>query len=97
MILVGLALCCSGLFVCQTMTNRAIGHAAGKARAAAVGLYVTFYYTGGFVGSLVPSGLWRWHQWLACAIFIASILAMASVFVLAVWRKVEPPSVIHSA
>ncbi|HEY5957377.1 MAG TPA: MFS transporter, partial [Polyangiaceae bacterium] len=50
-IVLGLTLCSTGVFVCQLVTNRAIGIVANRARASAVGLYVTLYYLGGFVGS----------------------------------------------
>lgn len=86
-VIMGLALCCSGVFICQTITNKSIGIIAGKARALAVGLYVTFYYFGGFVGSVVPSFLWKWRGWPACVIFITLMQFLAIGLVLLFLRK----------
>jgi predicted MFS family arabinose efflux permease len=88
-VIVGVAFCSTGVFVCQVVTNRSIGDAAGKARASAVGLYVTFYYLGGFVGSTVPGFLWNFGGWPGCAVFIASVMACSLIFVLTVWRHRE--------
>jgi MFS family permease len=88
-IITGVAFCSTGVFLCQVVTNGTIGLAAGKARASAVGLYVTFYYFGGFVGATVPGFMWDLGGWPVCAIFIASVLALSLVFVLTVWRRLE--------
>jgi YNFM family putative membrane transporter len=52
-VVAGLALICTGVFVSQSCTNSYIGTAAKHSKALAVGLYVTFYYVGGSVGSSV--------------------------------------------
>ncbi len=90
LVILGLTLCSSGVFVCQIITNRSIGAAAGKSRASAVGLYVAFYYCGGFVGSVVPGFLWELGGWPYCAIFIALVLLVALLFTLCVWKRLEP-------
>jgi MFS family permease len=88
-VIVGVTLCSTGVFVCQVVTNRSIGAAAGKARASAVGLYVTIYYLGGFAGSTVPSYLWDLGGWPGCVAFIASVMVLSLGFVLTVWRTHE--------
>jgi predicted MFS family arabinose efflux permease len=90
LVILGLTLCSSGVFVCQIITNRSIGSAAGKSRASAVGLYVAFYYCGGFVGSVVPGFLWELGGWPCCATFIALVLMMALLFTQCVWKRLEP-------
>jgi predicted MFS family arabinose efflux permease len=90
LVILGLTLCSSGVFVCQIITNRSIGAAAGKSRASAVGLYVSFYYCGGFVGSVVPGFLWELGGWPYCATFIALVLLAALLFTLCVWKRLEP-------
>ena len=77
LVILGLTLCSSGVFVCQIITNRSIGAAVIKSRASAVGLYVAFYYCGGFVGSVVPGFLWELGGWPCCAIFIALVVLAA--------------------
>ena len=96
LVIVGVTLCSSGVFVCQIITNRSIGAVAGTSRASAVGLYVTFYYCGGFVGSVVPGFLWELGGWPACAAFIALVLLAALLFALRVWRRLETGSVSHA-
>ncbi len=90
LVIVGITLCSSGVFVCQVITNRSIGEVAGKSRASAVGLYVTFYYFGGFVGSVVPGWLWELGGWPYCVAFIALVLLAALIFTLFVWKRLEP-------
>ena len=89
LVILGITLCSSGVFVCQIITNRNIGAVAGGARASAVGLYVTFYYCGGFVGSVVPGFLWDLGGWPLCVAFIAGVQGAALLFVLLVWRRLE--------
>jgi predicted MFS family arabinose efflux permease len=88
-VVLGITLCASGVFVCQIVTNRAVGMVAKGSRAAAVGLYVTFYYFGGFVGSVVPGLLWTWGGWPACVALIVSVLVAASLYVALAWRDLE--------
>ncbi len=66
LVVAGLALCCSGVFVAQATTTSYIGVAVGEGKALAVGLYVTCYYVGGGVGAELPGFLWRWGGWPAC-------------------------------
>lgn len=89
MVIVGLTLCSTGVFVCQIVTNRAIGNVTEKARASAVGWYVTIYYLGGFVGSTVPAFLWRFGGWPVCVALIVAVLAASLLLVLTVWRRRE--------
>lgn len=90
LVILGITLCSSGVFVCQIITNRSIGEVAGKSRASAVGLYVAFYYCGGFVGSVVPGYLWELGGWPYCVAFIALVLLAAVLFTLRVWKRLEP-------
>jgi predicted MFS family arabinose efflux permease len=90
LVILGLTLCSSGVFVCQIITNRSIGAVVGKSRASAVGLYVAFYYCGGFVGSVVPGFLWGLGGWPYCATFIALVLMTALLFTQCVWKRLEP-------
>jgi len=92
-VILGVTLCSSGVFVCQIITNRSIGTIAGKSRASAVGLYVTFYYCGGFAGSVVPGFLWALGGWPACVAFIALVQLAALLFALRVWRRLEAGAV----
>jgi predicted MFS family arabinose efflux permease len=83
-ILIGLALCCSAVFVAQAASNSYIGTVASEARAAAVGLYVMFYYIGGSAGASIPGYFWARGGWPACVALIVIVqiatITMASLF-----------------
>ena len=71
-VIAGLAICCTGVFVAQSIASTHIGIAAEHNRALAVGLYVTFYYGGGSLGSALPGYAWDLGGWPACvALFVA--------------------------
>lgn len=90
LVILGITMCSSGVFVCQIITNRSVGAVAGRSRASAVGLYVTFYYGGGFVGSVVPGFLWKLGGWPCCAGFILLVMLASLLFTLRVWKRLEP-------
>jgi predicted MFS family arabinose efflux permease len=62
-IICGLAIFSSGVFIAQAAATVQVGRVAGRARSAASGLYVTFYYAGGSLGAIVPAWAWRSHAW----------------------------------
>jgi MFS family permease len=87
-VLIGLSMCCSGVFMAQAATSSYIGTAAKEARAAAVGLYVMFYYFGGSSGSALPGLLWNRWGWTGCVALIAGLDLFAIAMALAFWRTV---------
>jgi predicted MFS family arabinose efflux permease len=83
MVLAGLAVCCTGVFTAQTAASSFIGVAAQTNRALAVGLYVTFYYIGGSVGSTAPGWIWHAAGWTGCVglvIFMQAMLMLIARF-----------------
>ena len=58
LVIAGLAIFSSGIFVSQSAATVLMGQVAGRARSAAAGLYVTFYYAGGSAGSALTSWFW---------------------------------------
>ena len=89
-VVVGLAFICAGVFVCQSCTNSYIGTAAKHSKALAVGLYVTFYYAGGSVGSSVSGYLWSLGGWPACVALFASVQVLTIVITTFGWDKPQP-------
>ncbi len=85
-VMAGLALCCTGVFVAQSAASSYIGEATGHARAAAVGLYVMFYYAGGSAGTTLAGPLWSRGGWPACVALIACAQALTIVLALRFWR-----------
>lgn len=89
-VVAGLAVCCSGVFVAQSSTNSHIGIAAEHNKALAVGLYVTFYYAGGSVGGVLPGYLWPLGGWPACVALFALVQLATLTVALAWWRPPTP-------
>jgi YNFM family putative membrane transporter len=81
-VVAGLTLASSGLFISQSSGLSHVGVAARSHRALAVGIYVSFYYIGGSVGSTGPSWLWDGWRWPGC---VAAAIAIQVVLALTVW------------
>jgi len=69
----GLAVFCSGVFVAQAAATVQTGALAGRARSSAAGLYVTFYYLGGSLSVTLTDWFWRWKQWPGCVALLGSV------------------------
>ena len=72
-VIAGLAIFCSGVFVAQAAATVQTGAIAARARSSAAGLYVTFYYLGGSIGVTVTDWFWRWKQWPGCVALLGSV------------------------
>jgi MFS transporter, YNFM family, putative membrane transport protein len=91
-VMAGLALCCTGVFVAQSAASSYIGIAAEHNKALAVGLYVTFYYAGGSSGAALPGWLWELGGWPACiALFVA--VQLITITIVLLWWKPVPNAV----
>ena len=73
LVITGLALFSSGIFASQSAATVLTGRVAVRARSAAAGLYVTFYYAGGSVGTMVAAWVWTKGGWPACVGLFAVI------------------------
>lgn len=87
LVIVGLAICASGIFVCQSAANSYVGAIAGRARSGASGLYVACYYAGGSVGAFLPGFVWSKGGWPACVALIVTIQLLTTGIALAFWRR----------
>src|SRR5262249_8147026 len=85
-ILVGLALAASAIFVCQSAAHSYVGAVSGEARSSAAGLYVGFYYLGGTVGGMAPALAWHLGGWPACVFFIVTVQAITIAVAYVFWR-----------
>ena len=75
LIITGLALFSSGIFVSQSSATILTGQVTRQAKSAAAGLYVTFYYAGGSVGTMSAAWFWIKGGWPACVgLFAATSL-----------------------
>jgi MFS transporter, YNFM family, putative membrane transport protein len=91
-IICGLAIFSSGVFIAQAGATVQVGRIAGRARSAASGLYVTFYYAGGSIGALVPAWAWQRYRWpgVVAVLLVASGATFA--LALATAKAAETPS-----
>ena len=69
----GLAVFSSGIFISQSSATVLTGQVAGRARSSAAGLYVTFYYLGGSLGTTIPAWFWLRRGWPGCVALFAGV------------------------
>jgi MFS family permease len=77
LIITGLAVFSTGIFIFQAVGTVQTGFVAGRARSSAAGLYVTFYYVGGSLGAIVTGWTWIADGWSACVWLLMSVAATA--------------------
>jgi MFS transporter, YNFM family, putative membrane transport protein len=87
-VMLGLALACTGVFIANAAGSSYVGSAATESRASAVGLYVTFYYMGGSAGSSITGYFWTHGGWPACVALIAAVQLATIAVALIFWRPV---------
>ena len=89
-VMLGLAVCCTGVFIANSAGSSYVGAVAREARAAAVGLYVTFYYTGGSFGSGITGHFWSRGGWPACVTLVVAVQMLTIAIGLLFWRPPQP-------
>ena len=86
-VILGLTLLSSGVFISQTASQSHLRVAApAGTRVTAAGLYVTCYYLGGTAAGVVPGAFWAFGKWPACVGFIVAMQALALAIALVGWR-----------
>ncbi|CAB3746458.1 membrane protein [Burkholderia sp. MSh2] len=85
-ILAGLALSSTAVFVEQASANAFISQAAARARSTAIGLYLSCYYLGGSLGSILPLPGWHRWGWAGCVAFVIAAQAIVGMLVYRFWR-----------
>ena len=86
-VIAGLAIFSSGVFIAQAAATVQTGAIAGRARSSAAGLYVTFYYLGGSAGATLTDCFWRWKGWPGC---VALFGAVAVLSLALAWTSSRP-------
>lgn len=87
-VIAGLALCCTGVFISQSCATSFLREAAAEAsRASAVGMYVACYYIGGTVAGVVPSMVWNLGGWTACVVLVAAVDVLSIIIARRGWRE----------
>ena len=86
LIVVGLALVGSGVFIAQATASSYIGVVTAEDRGLAVGLYSSAYYLGGSLGGTLPSLFWDVGGWTACVLLVIAVQAATLGTALGFWR-----------
>jgi YNFM family putative membrane transporter len=82
-ILAGLSLFGTSVFITQATASSHVAANAPRGRALAVGLYATCYYLGGTLGSAAPAAMWKSGGWPACVTFV---IVVQAAMLLVAWR-----------
>ncbi len=95
-VIAGLTLLSSGVFIAQTASSSHLRVAAPPgARVTAAGLYITCYYLGGATAGVLPGIFWSIGGWPACVAFIVVMQVIALLIALFGWRTPKVPGDVH--
>ena len=90
-VILGLAMVCSGVFIAQTASQSFLRIATPpESRVTGAGLYMSCYYLGGTAAGVVPAIFWSIGKWPACAAFILCAQSIALAIALFSWRGAKP-------
>lgn len=89
LVVVGLTVCSSGIFLCQSATISAISKNVTEGRSLATGIYYLSYYAGGAVGTWAAGLAFEGWGWPGSVATIVLVQALAALMVVAVWRSKE--------
>ena len=78
-VLGGMALVAVGTFLAQALATGFVARAAMGDRAAASGLYLASYFSGGLIGAIVLGQVYTAFGWLAMLACVAAVLGVAGV------------------
>lgn len=84
-IVIGLTVCSTGVFICQSATISAIAQNIKEGRSLATGLYYMSYYAGGAAGTLVAGLAFEAWGWSGSVASIALMQVLAGSIALLVW------------
>jgi predicted MFS family arabinose efflux permease len=87
LVVVGLAVCSTGVFICQSATIGGIAKNITQGRSLATGLYYMSYYSGGALGAWLAGLAFEAGGWGGSVLAILGAQAVAAVIVIAVWRR----------
>lgn len=73
----GMFVFCAGLFTAHSLLSGYVNKLAVENKAIANGLYISFYYTGGTLGSVLPGVVYQRFGWQAFLIQLLSMIILA--------------------
>jgi len=71
---VGMFIFCAGMFMSHTIASGYVNKMADSKKGVTNGLYVSFYYTGGTLGSIVPGMIYENYSWNTFLVLLAVIM-----------------------
>ncbi len=86
-VVAGLAICSTGVFLCQSATISSIAKSVTEGRSLATGIYYMSYYCGGAAGSWLAGLAYVGWGWSGSVATIAVVQGMAAAIVAVVWRR----------
>lgn len=86
-VIAGLALCSSGIFLCQSATMSFIASRVSQGRSLATGLYYMSYYAGGAAGSWIVGIAYEDRGWAASVAVMVVVQALAAAVAGFGWRR----------
>lgn len=86
-VIAGLALCSSGIFLCQSATMSFIASRVSQGRSLATGLYYMSYYAGGAAGSWIVGIAYESRGWAASVAVMVVVQALAAAIAGFGWRR----------
>ncbi len=96
-VIAGLTLLAAGAFICQAAAQSHVGTVAGDARSSAAGLYISLFYIGGTLGSVIPGLFWDLTGWLGCVAFVLAMQLLTGWIAHSYWERSPVESSIRSA
>lgn len=87
-VITGLALTCTAVFVGQSAATTHLSRAAAPdLRSIVSGVYLSSYYVGGAAGGILPSVAWRHGGWSGCVALVAGVELAAIAVALRFWTR----------
>ena len=87
LVVVGLTVCSTGVFICQSATIGAIAKSVTEGRSLATGIYYMSYYAGGAVGAWIAGLAYEGWGWSGSVLTIILAQILAAVIVAMVWHQ----------
>lgn len=84
-----LFLFCGSMFLVHATAAGMINQMSAHRKAVINGLYTTFYYSGGVIGSYVPGVVYEHFGWSVCLVLLLCVSAVGLVSILAIPARVQ--------
>jgi len=86
-VILGLTICSSGVFICQTATISFIAGSVSEGRSLATGLYYMSYYAGGAVGTWIAGLAYEGWGWDGSVLALIGGQSLAAAIAWFAWRR----------